>query len=263
KVELPRTLFDQLRAAEKELEALWGYGEFAEMLKDAESRQPKDTALFVDTVIAPGERVDWRTAGRKEDVRRITEAVGLARQLASVVVASIHAHEARQKLELSDLFLQPSAHACVDAGADLYVSAGPHVLRGIEIYKGKPIFYSLGNFFFQYETETQIPAEAFVNYGLDSRTLDTWQYNQKITYHKERRFWQSVVPRIAYEGGKAVEVELPPITLGFGEPVYLRGTPRLAGGEEARSILENLARLSQPYGTTIASEDGVGRVKLG
>src|SRR6202035_5100239 len=58
KVELPRTLFDQLRAAEKELEALWGYGEFAEMLKDAESRQPKDTALFVDTVIAPGERVD-------------------------------------------------------------------------------------------------------------------------------------------------------------------------------------------------------------
>ena len=40
----------------------------------------------------------------------------------------------------------------IDAGADVVVGHGPHVLRGIEIYKGKPIFYSLANFMFQNET---------------------------------------------------------------------------------------------------------------
>ena len=38
------------------------------------------------------------------------------------------------------------AHAVVRAGADLVVGSGPHVLRGIEWYRGRPIAYSLGNF---------------------------------------------------------------------------------------------------------------------
>lgn len=38
------------------------------------------------------------------------------------------------------------ARAVLDAGADAVVGHGPHVLRGVEFYKGKPIFYSLGNF---------------------------------------------------------------------------------------------------------------------
>jgi len=42
--------------------------------------------------------------------------------------------------------LRQWAHAVIDAGADLVVGHGPHVLRGIEFYRGKPIVYSLGNF---------------------------------------------------------------------------------------------------------------------
>ena len=42
--------------------------------------------------------------------------------------------------------LRPWARAVLDAGADAVVGHGPHVLRGIEFYLGKPIFYSLGNF---------------------------------------------------------------------------------------------------------------------
>lgn len=38
--------------------------------------------------------------------------------------------------------------AAIDAGADLVVGSHPHVVQSIEIYKGKPIFYSLGNFIF-------------------------------------------------------------------------------------------------------------------
>ena len=40
------------------------------------------------------------------------------------------------------------AHAAVDAGADVVMGHGPHKIQGVEVYNGKPIFYSLGNFFF-------------------------------------------------------------------------------------------------------------------
>lgn len=42
--------------------------------------------------------------------------------------------------------LRSWAHAVVDAGADAVIGHGPHVLRGIEFYRGRPIAYSLGNF---------------------------------------------------------------------------------------------------------------------
>jgi len=38
------------------------------------------------------------------------------------------------------------AHACIDAGADLIMGHHPHIPKAIEVYKGKVIFYSLGNF---------------------------------------------------------------------------------------------------------------------
>ena len=42
------------------------------------------------------------------------------------------------------------AHAAIDAGADLVMGHGPHEVQAIEIYKDKPVFYSLGNFLFKY-----------------------------------------------------------------------------------------------------------------
>ena len=42
--------------------------------------------------------------------------------------------------------LRRFAHAAIDAGAQLVIGSGPHVVRGMEIYQGKLIAYSLGNF---------------------------------------------------------------------------------------------------------------------
>lgn len=48
-----------------------------------------------------------------------------------------------------------SAHAYIDAGADVVIGAHPHILQGIEYYEGKPIMYSLGNFWFDdYDIDT-------------------------------------------------------------------------------------------------------------
>jgi poly-gamma-glutamate synthesis protein (capsule biosynthesis protein) len=48
---------------------------------------------------------------------------------------------------------QDMAHVAIDAGADLVVGCHPHVIQPSEIYRGKPIVYSLGNFVFDYMTD--------------------------------------------------------------------------------------------------------------
>ena len=49
------------------------------------------------------------------------------------------------------------AHALIDAGADAVIGAHPHILQGIEYYEGKPIIYSLGNFWFDdYDIDTLV-----------------------------------------------------------------------------------------------------------
>jgi poly-gamma-glutamate synthesis protein (capsule biosynthesis protein) len=259
KRQLDRELFTKLKKLEDTFYDLQGYGEFASMMP----KLPEDTGYFADAEITPGPGPALSSAANAKDLARVTEAIKIARNNAHLVVASIHAHEARHKLETPDPFLQPFARACIDAGADAFLAAGPHVIRGLEVYKGKPIFYCLSNFLFQYGTNRPTPAEDFAAYGLDPGTLDSSLYEHKIFYAEQKRFWQSFVPRITYEDGKVVEIEIHPVSLGFGQPLYERGTPRLARGEEAREILEHIADLSKPYGTALRIEEGVGRVVLG
>ena len=49
------------------------------------------------------------------------------------------------------------AHAYIDAGADAVIGAHPHILQGLEYYQGKPVLYSLGNFWFDdYDIDTAV-----------------------------------------------------------------------------------------------------------
>ncbi len=237
RIQVGRDLFSRLKEVEAKLAELEGERESEALHGEAESREPADVANVEQTTFQAGDRVDALSTARRGDVRRIAEAIHSARPGARIVMASIHAHESRLVRERPAPFLPPFAHACIDAGADLFVGTGPHVLRGVEIYKGRPIFYSLGNFLFQF-------------------------YAEQAGFARERRFWQSVVPRLTWEGDHLAAVDLHPITLGFGQPADRRGTPRLARGEEAEQILRGLAELSRPYGTTIAVEGAVGQIRL-
>lgn len=67
---------------------------------------------------------------------------------------------------------EAAAHAWIDAGADIVVGAHPHVIQDSQLYKGKPIIYSIGNFVFDqtFSTETQqglLIAGTFNADGLD------------------------------------------------------------------------------------------------
>lgn len=80
------------------------------------------------------------------DVGKMTEAVTAVGKEADFVVVSMHAGS-----EYSDAPNEAQvnfAHAAIDAGADLVIGHHPHVTQPEEIYKGRHIFYSLGNFVF-------------------------------------------------------------------------------------------------------------------
>lgn len=67
------------------------------------------------------------------------------------------------------------AHELIDYGADVVIGAHPHVTQGIDMYKGKPIFYSLGNFIFD-QSNTATHSAYFVKIDLVGDTGECTVY---------------------------------------------------------------------------------------
>src|SRR5690606_3957260 len=130
---------------------------------------------------------------------------------------------------------------------------GPHILRGIEVYQGRPIFYSLGNFIFQSETVAHLPADFYDKYGLElthttADALDARSAGGTRGLGANPKVWSSVVATWQMTDGQLTHLELHPITLGFGEPRYRQGWPRLT---QDASVLHELQQLSREFGTTL------------
>ncbi|MEX1256383.1 MAG: CapA family protein [Gemmatimonadota bacterium] len=140
------------------------------------------------------------------------------------------------------------AHAVIDAGADLYQGTGVHALRGIEIYRNRPIFYGLGEFIRQMDV-----------IGIAGRGDPTRDQCVGCPFPVK---YESVIAVSTFEGGELAEVRLHPVELGYEEPrLAKRGIPRPASPETARRILERLQDLSSPFGTQIAIEGNVGVIR--
>jgi hypothetical protein len=214
-----------------------------------------------------GDKTDVLTELNKEDLEEIASVVRNASGLADYTIVTIHAHESDKNRSIPAKFIVSFARAMIDAGADVFVAHGPHVLRGIEIYKGKPIFYSLANFLFQNETLLRLPHENYEPYGLgpESHVAD---FNDK-RYSKDRRgfpatpeYWESVIAVPAWKGKELIALKLYPISLGFGKSRSVRGRPLLAGADLSKKIIKDLQRLSKPFGTTIDFKNGTGIVRI-
>lgn len=255
-----RAIAEQLGLERKRQEALkMGFGQ-----------PPADASLFPfgEMNFRAAETVASRTTARAKDMDAIAHWVREARGLSDIVLVSVHAHEQADTKEQPAAFLPEFAHRMIDEGADLVVGHGPHLLRGMEIYKGRPIFYSLGNFIGQNELVPRLPADAYDRFRAapDLKPGEVYRVrtdNDRKGFPADRRFWEAVVPFCTFEAGRLTGIDILPISLGLGEPAHLRGRPRLAHGEEAARILARFAALSAPFGAVVAVEGEVGRVVVG
>ena len=207
---------------------------------------------------------ELRVEGNKpneEDAQRILQSIRAAGTRADLVIVYEHNHvfdrpfrtimleELPERLRPPE-WLKKWTHAEVDAGADIIVMHGAPLLHGVEIYRGRPIFYDLGNFIFQAP-----PADILLD---------------------EPIVWESVVAYVEFQGKTLKSIQIRPIAqnkIGEGQPdthdehtnnlfLQTRGLPTPATGEQAHYILERLADLSRPFGTRVEVKGETAEIKL-
>ncbi|MDP9364913.1 MAG: CapA family protein [Chloroflexota bacterium] len=166
----------------------------------------------------------WTVAADQE---RVCSRIAVLKAEADAVLVAIHWGVPPYWLSpyqgLLAEYQQPLGRALIDAGADLVCGHHSHTLHPIEVYRGKLILYSLGNFIFETPRAFMEP--------------------------------ESVVARAVF--GPEPALELAPLLL---DEV---GLPRLTTGEAADHVLDLLARLSRPFGTELEIGDGRARVVAG
>lgn len=202
----------------------------------------------------------------KDDLQALVTSVRNACRQSDWVIVYSHTHESGFRgQQYPPEFQITAAHAAIDAGADVFVSSGPHILRGIEIYKGKPIFYSLANFIFEPETILYQPAESYDSQGLpwNATVADYFDARAKTKgFPSEKAVWESVVAEVTFNKDHTLNrITLTPISLGFQEPRSERGRPRLASPEQSKLMIATLANLSEHFGTKVVYSSGKGIVQ--
>lgn len=93
----------------------------------------------------PGTMPRVRSYADPDDLAALLAAIGHARAIADIVLVSLHWGIHMVRGALAD-YQVDVAHAAIDAGADAILGHHPHLMKGVEFHRGKPIFYSLGNF---------------------------------------------------------------------------------------------------------------------
>jgi poly-gamma-glutamate synthesis protein (capsule biosynthesis protein) len=247
---IPRAQFDGLREAA---------GPFV---------TPEGAALRIGDQIfeednTPGTR--WEMSPSDESA--ILQSVSTARANAELVLFAIHAHETAGNVdEPAPIPYEPAVlhkaneasspndprpasfevelfHAIVDHGGDMVIRTGPHIMSGIEIYKGKLIFYGLASLFLDFSGE---------------RILDTPE-GEKIIVPDS--WFETFVPVCEFVSHRLRAIRIYPITIEAAAGSR-SGSPSLARGERARAILARLKELSAAFGTEVTISGDVGVVRI-
>jgi poly-gamma-glutamate synthesis protein (capsule biosynthesis protein) len=245
-------------------------------LGDARSRVGAQSASeygFGNLRFEKGDSFGLRTVGNKRDVEENLQQIKEARRMADWVVVSFHCHElggeklltAAHRSEIDELadFAVDFAHRSIEAGADIFVAHGPQEPFGVEIYRGRPIFHSLGTTIFELETPRFLAEEAYARYGLGGDAgpadfADVRYQNDRVGHPADPNYWKQVVAKCEFKERKLARVDLYPLDLGFGKPRWQRGRPLLADEKLGQEIIDKIAGLSRRRGTEVKWQDGRG-----
>jgi poly-gamma-glutamate synthesis protein (capsule biosynthesis protein) len=255
----------------KDIAKRLGIGEYQEFGQSPSLREGEFIfagKLFVtENKSEKGARMKANEADLKANLRSIQ---GAARS-ADYVVMSLHFHQTDPKnFPEPPQFILEYARACIDAGADAFVGHGPQVAGAVEMYKGKPIFHTLGNFMPQGELVEFQPASLYERYRLDSGAVTADATDAHFRVRSNPLRWNTVIAITTFNGPyekKVSELKLVPVTMS-GDVHFKdlsrsqRGRPMLANEKQGREIIDRLKTISSAYGTQIEYRDGFGFVKL-
>lgn len=201
------------------------------------------------------------------DEAGLLKAVREAKRHADLVVFTIHAHESATGLDddtpAPPDFLVKLFHEAVDAGADEILGGGPHSLRGIEIYKGRPVFYGMGAFFIRGEIKAPREDVFHVYPDASGHAPPPKPPERSVRPGGNPASWyDGLVATTEFEGGRLKVVRLYPLDTGNTYEPARRGIPHLADPAYAQRILTYLQQASAQFGTRISIEGSVGVIRI-
>lgn len=188
-----------------------------------------------------------------DDVREIEAEIALARKAANWVIVSLHTHEFDGAENEPAGFAIEFCRKCVDAGADVIVGHGHHGVRGVEVYRGKPIFYGLGPFVFQPYLYPRQPSDFFEAYEMQDASLEQVYRArcERAGFFAHRRHWEAALVQIQLDTVAAPAFQIHPVSLWEDGDASPTGIPHLARNASGLAILKKIADLSRRLGTTL------------
>jgi poly-gamma-glutamate synthesis protein (capsule biosynthesis protein) len=238
----------------------------------------EEEIVFLDGKFRVGKEFSISTLVNADDAAGNLRQIREARRRADWVIFAFHNHElgsagqesARSKADMEEPanFALEFSRQAIDAGADIVVGHGPHVPLGVEVYKGKPILHSLGNFVLENDTVEAYPADAYARFGMavdatPADFIDERSGNGTKGFDGSRRYWLSVVADCEFRAGRFARLILHPIDLGYKTRRSERGRPVLATGEPAEFVLDRVRQLSRRYGAELTIDGERAVLDLG
>jgi hypothetical protein len=191
-------------------------------------------------------------------------AIRNAKEYADFAMFTMHVHQNRHAYQAYSQdhypvdYMIDLTHQLVDNGMDMYVGHGNHTIQGVEIYKGRPIFYNLGNFaVHRWGASDSAPTGDRMTDVERSESGNEWlqQYINLV----------AIVAQSTYQDGKLREVRLFPVDLGVDRAnrVWSRmSVAQTPSPQRATRILQDVQKFSEPFGTKISIENGVGVIRV-
>lgn len=187
----------------------------------ATETSPGVATIKAHTAYAPGRRAlempgaapEIRTWADADELAEMQADIARAKDAADLVILACHWGVSSQ--EEVTAYQREIAHAAVEAGAGLIYGAHPHKIQGIEVHRGVPVFYSLGNFAFDWEK-------------MRGRHLD------------------GLLARCLVEDGRVVETGFVPVRRNDANDIA-----PLEPATDGAGIVQRTAELSEVFGTRL------------
>lgn len=162
----------------------------------------------------------------QHDIRRLREEV-------DIVVTSHHWGFLDEVME----YQEQIAHASIDAGADIVIGHGPHQPLAVEVYRGKPVFYGLGNFAFKTR-----------HWRSDKGAVDAGVHGENA--------WTGLLVDVTVDNGNVTDASF------WYSKHNERFQTLIRTADEEPELVRKVLALSEPYGTTLEPTGGSVRVAL-
>jgi poly-gamma-glutamate synthesis protein (capsule biosynthesis protein) len=199
----------------------------------------------------PGTPCRIHTFANRDDLSALQSDIAKAKQRADVVIVSLHwgIHFVPGVIAQ----YQPEVgRAAIDAGADVILGHHAHILKGVEIYKGKPIIYSLCNFAVDLHMDK---AHAGSKGFKEIQTLHpNWQPDFGSSYNFPADSRRTMIAKCVIEKGRVKRVSLLPTYVNRqSQPEILRRTD--ARFDEVAAYLEEMTLIAGLNATFDRSEN--------